>query len=378
MGVEIRACRDGELAAVTALASRVFCNDDGDMGADYPLLFAPENQDGLQLAVDRGVPVAHVGVCIRDAVILGAPLRVAGIGAVCTDPEYRGRGLASTLMEEARRYARDRGASLMLISGGRGLYHRLGYVTVGRFDRYQWTAAQLQPLRRPEIELSPYAEADLPEVAALHQREPIRFLRPAADWRKLLNAGLLMNRPSQLWLVRQEGHLAAYIGVLTPPPASSASRPAVRIHEFGGSKTALAAALPVLLDRWGLTEAILVTQAGDIEFSSVAGRHGWRPQTIPFPGTLGVIDASTLISSVGPVLAERAPAEYEIEAAGDAMTLSADGERYRIEGAGSLAALLFGGDTDEARAIPPADGRVRQLLERLFPIPLLWQGYNYV
>src|SRR5437763_11706480 len=113
MAIEIRGCRAEEMSAVAALASRVFRSDGGDMGADYPLMFASDNRDGQRIAVDRGVPVAHVGVCIRDAVLLGAPLRVASIGAVCTDPEYRGQGLASALMADAQQFARERGASLM-------------------------------------------------------------------------------------------------------------------------------------------------------------------------------------------------------------------------------------------------------------------------
>src|SRR5436305_491537 len=44
MAEEVRGCREEELGAVTALASRVFCGDGGDMGADYPRMFAPGNR----------------------------------------------------------------------------------------------------------------------------------------------------------------------------------------------------------------------------------------------------------------------------------------------------------------------------------------------
>ena len=208
-----------ELPAVTALVNRVFRRE-SDMPTEYPLMFAPENRDGLRIAVHHGVPAAHVGVCIRDALILGASVRVAGIGAVCTDPAHRGQGLASRLMEDARQYARAQGATLLLISGGRGLYHRLGYVTVGRFDRYAWTPAELQAARDPAIEVTGYRDDDLSEVVALHQREPIRFRRSASDWQKLLAARMLMNSPAELWLVRQRSETVAYLsGSVVAAPA---------------------------------------------------------------------------------------------------------------------------------------------------------------
>src|SRR5262249_37944460 len=120
MPIETRACRIEERDALLALVNRVF-DDMGDMGAAFPLLFGLENLEGLRVVTGEKGPVSHVGVCIREVVILGVRLTVASIGAVCTDPTHRGRGLASALMADARRYAQEQGASLMLISGGRNL-----------------------------------------------------------------------------------------------------------------------------------------------------------------------------------------------------------------------------------------------------------------
>ena len=140
---------------------------------------------------------------------LGARLRVACIGAVCTDPGHRGQGFASALMADARRQACASGASLMLISGGRGLYHRLGYVNVGCFERYQLGAGELHGLGNPGITLTGYREEDLPGLATLHQTEPVRFLRSAADWQQLMGAGHLMCAPTDLLGIRQDGGLVA-------------------------------------------------------------------------------------------------------------------------------------------------------------------------
>ena len=58
--------------------------------------------------------------------------------------------------------------------------------------------------------------------------------------------------------------------------------------------------------------------------------------------------------------------------------LSACGETLKLETMGQLTALVFGGDTDEAHAVPEIPPSLRPVLDAAFPLPLLWYGYNYV
>jgi GNAT superfamily N-acetyltransferase len=385
MAIETRACRDEELGALVSLANRVFMSDgQGEMGAMFPLLFCRENLEGLRVVAGPEGPVAHVGMVVRDAVLLGARIRVACIGAVCTDPGHRGRGFASALMADARRQARESGASLMLISGGRGLYHRLGYVNVGRFDRYQLGAGELHGAGNPGITLTEYREEDLPALAALHQTEPVRFLRSATDWRQLMQAGHLMCAPTDLLGIRQDGHLVAYVGVQRPRAAdtrrSDASAGMARIRELAGSRSALVDALPALLERYGGPAVDLQVQPSDVELTVQARRRGWTARTEAFTGTLGVIDPPVMMDALGPVLAERdeAAAQLRLNADQNGATFELGTEQYHVAAPGPLAALLFGGTTDEAQALPPRTGALGELLDALFPLPLLYYGYNYV
>src|SRR5205085_1329432 len=131
------------LPEVVRLANQVFRPRGGDMAAEYPLEFNVANCDQLRVIEVDGRLLSHVGLSIRDAFIGGSALRVASVGGVCTAPEHRGQGFASALMADAAQHARSCGAQLMLISGGRGLYHRLGYVTVGEFRRTSISEAGL-------------------------------------------------------------------------------------------------------------------------------------------------------------------------------------------------------------------------------------------
>jgi len=379
MQIETRACRIEERDALLALVNRVF-DDMGDMGAAFPLLFGPDNLQGLRVVLGEQGPAAHVGVCIRPALILGASLKVASIGAVCTDPAHRGRGLASALMEDARRYAREQGASLMLISGGRGLYRRLGYSDAGRFVNYQLQDSQLQGLDPQGLELSGYKEEDLPAVAALHQAEPVRFVRSASDWQRVLAAGVLMCDASDLWVIRQDGRPVAYVGVQRPSPEHSGSAASARVGELAGSRSAIAAVLPALLDRYNVPVMNLWIQHTDVEMSLSARKHGWTEQPKSFPGTVGVIDPPTLIEAVRPLLLERSTAarDLQVSATDSGATFALGTEQITVSSPGPLAALLFGAKSAAAGPQLPPGGALRRLLDAVFPLPLLWPGYNYV
>src|SRR5205085_12236425 len=121
------------------------------------------------------------------------------------------------------------GASLMLISGGRGLYHRLGYVEVGRFVVYRAPAGPL-PVG---LQIRKMEAADLDALIALHQREPVRFIRPREDWVAPPDAGMLMNEPAEIRVVEHTGQAVhgAYLGVRA---VGDGSPPAVL--EFAGSR----------------------------------------------------------------------------------------------------------------------------------------------
>lgn len=370
-------CRPDELLGLVDLANRVFrAQRPGDMAEEYPLVFELQNIENLRVARWRGRIVSHVGLCIRDASILGARLRVACIGAVATDPEHRGRGLATRLMEDARRHAVEQGASLMLISGGRDLYRRLGYIPAGFFQAYRVPAGEPEP----EFELTPLGEEDLSAIITLYQREPIRFFRPREDWHKLLAAGMLMNRPADLLVVRHRNAIVAYAGVQRPVPAQGGEAPAARVREIGGSRAALAAVLPGIARRYEVPAVDLVTWPSDAEWRSQAFARGWQWLPAAFPGTVGIIDPERFLRAIRRLVEERAGSDLRLEPAGEAgwARLVADEETTVLATMAELTALVFGSEAEEGRALAELPPTVRDRVSAVFPLPLLWYGYNYV
>lgn len=203
-GYEIGPACAEDLPEIVNLANSVFrAGPAGDMGRDYPLLFNPQNSPNLCIARRDGEIVSHVGICPRWISLDGAAIGAALIGSVATAPEHRGRGLAGALMHLAIARARSLGLALMLISGDRGVYKRLGFEEWGRFRRFFLPAAEGSDFDTERVDVA--STAALAAAMELHRREPVRFFRPRADWIRLLEVGMIVNGPGDLWLARRGG-----------------------------------------------------------------------------------------------------------------------------------------------------------------------------
>lgn len=100
--------------------------------------------------------------CIPDGEEIAAALywldceaegqKLAYIYAVATHPDYRGRGLCRTLMEDTHRLLADRGyAGAVLMPAGealRQMYGKLGYRDFGGLTEFYCTAGEAIPVRR--------------------------------------------------------------------------------------------------------------------------------------------------------------------------------------------------------------------------------------
>lgn len=98
--------------------------------------------DGALLAVMEDKIVGHVQIVLRH-IRMGkySTIRVGGIANVCTLPEYRGRGIATALLEEAHKRMRLKGipvAGLLTEPSNAAMrvYHNVGYDKVGSVTKF--------------------------------------------------------------------------------------------------------------------------------------------------------------------------------------------------------------------------------------------------
>jgi GNAT superfamily N-acetyltransferase len=390
-----RAASGPELSALIRLANEVFQGaGDFDMGSGFPTLFCGENIDNLRVVAEDGRPVSLAGYTLRDIRACGAQFRVACVGAVCTQAAHRGQGIAAAIMDDLIAAARAKGAVAILVSGGRGLYRRIGCIDAGLWRVVHVDASSRLPAL--EYAAGEWGDPDVPEMAALYQAEPVRFVRDCSEMRLLLEARSLHSRPARTWVVRAAGTVAAY---LCTSVAGTDAR-TLDALECAGSRAAVLAAVPSILAASGAERISIETSAADIEMEGLARAHGLSIETRGFHGTLLIIDPRGFLGSLQAYFdgrlstAERAGLEISFDQ-GVRFKLAA--EELRCVTPPDLAALVFGsverpaqagraggtgpqGAAGRQSATGPlgADSPLGALLGRLFPIPLPVYGLNYI
>ena len=144
----------------------------------------PPKRGGRYVLAHQGQLVSQIEIFHDQIRMYDGILRVASIGGVCTHPDYRNQGLTSHLLEYCTRKSVQEGARLMLISGARGVYTRLGNAPHGRFTYFSINPGQSSSWRPTptDLVLRRMTSADTLPVSRLYQAEPVHYIRQHADF----------------------------------------------------------------------------------------------------------------------------------------------------------------------------------------------------
>ncbi|GGL36923.1 GNAT family N-acetyltransferase [Phycicoccus endophyticus] len=158
MQLVVRPAREGELAAVGALAVEAYAAD-GQITAEHP--YAATLLDTASRARDAVLLVAVAGDAMLGTVTYvppGTPFAEVGgpdeaeVRMLAVSPSARGRGVGRLLSDECVRRARADGCAALVLSSGswmhaaHRLYERMGFVRTPERD---WSP-------RPEVDLLAY------------------------------------------------------------------------------------------------------------------------------------------------------------------------------------------------------------------------------
>jgi GNAT superfamily N-acetyltransferase len=178
------------------------------------------------IAVD-GKPVSHIRIIYNHLSIYGVRIKTASLGGVCTDPEFRGRGIATRLLDYCIDEATRAGAKLLIISGDRGLYLRAQAALAGPVwetrivHREHGDSEQALTVRAAGPD-------DAPALSRLHQAEPVRYLRSGDFFARMLRHG-----HRQPWLIESDANGRPERAELS----SRATRPSADGRVMRGIKT---------------------------------------------------------------------------------------------------------------------------------------------
>ena len=278
-------------------------------------------------------------------------------------------------MDDLVAAARQKGAVAILVSGGRGLYRRMGCVDGGLYRTV--TVARAAALPPVPGEVREWREEDVNGMAALYDCEPVRFLRGPEEFRAFLRTCRIECRPARTWVVRAPDGLAAYL--CAAEPRKDAPAHVLGIRELAGSRRAALAAIPRVLAAHGAEQALVDALAADTEMESLAAVFGLPVDPRGFQGTIRIIDGEGFTRAIEGLVRARAQAKP-----GPGLRISWDGdvvfrlgaEVFRAGGESELSVLAFG--SLERQPPLPSPGPLREALTAVFPLPLVDYGLGYV
>lgn len=182
--------------------------------------------------------VASAGVRVAQLKTMGKNLRVALIGAVATDPKYRGHGLATQLVKMALQWSRDRGAAAVFLWGSEhSLYRKLGFDLCGS----QQLVSLKDLVKGDHSEPTALKKGWAPRIFRLMQNRPLGLVLGPADER-WISAHSKNNNESNK---RSEtfGLQWYYTGTSENPTAYAAVGRGIdlegMVHEWGGEPRSL-------------------------------------------------------------------------------------------------------------------------------------------
>lgn len=363
-----RVLRMEEMTSMGRLVDAVFMSGrEGSMFRCFRQMFDRSNLSNHFVFVDDGRVVSHIGVTFRDASVGGCLIRVASIGAVATYEEYRGKGLASQLLDVTCAHAIAEGAHIMIISGDRTLYRRLGAAPVGIDYSATVSREAVLSLESPEVQVDDVTSGDLENCASEYAKRPAHFIRPASDWEWLLDSRICMGRDVHWLALRRKDTFHGYAIVSKPKEQGQGA-----LLEYAGDELGLAGVLGTIMETCGLVSLELRLMQSDTTLLDFLRRAGIGMKAVPTSGTVLLLQPQELLdrlqpwfmAKVGVERARRLVFGAEVE-----KIVASDGIQACEWDRGQAAQAIFGHPDNQ-----PLPG----LLGQALPAPSLWCGVNYV
>lgn len=384
--VEVRALQVGELAAAAALADATFRDEEQfSMAQAFPNIFSHSLREQSYGAFDDGKLVSFMGVVPTVVHVGDARLNVFSIGAVCTHPDYRGYGLASDVLAKAMAHIDRADGALMLVSGTRSLYTRIGCHLFGAVTRFVLKPTHARSLLAEAptgVVIRELEPADWLKLAALAAARPVRFEQSVWDLAALIDAeayASCIKLAHKVLVAEENGQLRGFL-VASVPYANGSKRPP-HAFEWAGDAETIRLLAAAAVDRYALTELEIPVSWFETALlerlqQPFAEKKEQQEQNL---GTVKVIQAERLLAQLRPYLRAR-DAEVSEQltvrqlANGDTVVSVADAST-QLTPQGFIS-LLF---DPEPNFGVDVDVQLQAQLKRLFPIPFPYSaGLNYV
>lgn len=364
-----RAIKPEESDAAIRLINRVFRNGAGlapTMQAEYPVLLSIENCENRRAIFDNGEPVACLNIYKANLNLFGHEICMAFIGAVATHPDYRHRGLAGNLIEDAEEKMRLEGVDVIVISGNLSIYTSRGYTFVHKYK--QFTINQSIEGNAVDVE-EVVTDAELiHKMFPLYLREPVRFYRSFNDYLGLYKGSVYEwgDTTYKSFLIKRDGYLQGSFILRI-----DISKKAGSIVEWVGDRQVVLDGIKAVYRDYGLNEISAVVSPWDEQMAhllekdglqSVPSLCGHTSKVINFERLMGKVSAyanEILDSSVtGRLSCSEQKGKFVIKLGAETVIETKDIRDINL--------LVFGNGPENAEYA----GKYSVLMKDIFPLPL--------
>lgn len=284
-----RLVRSDEFREAMTLTERCFGFDAGGLESRMPHCFDESKPERHAIVKRDGAIVSHVA-CVPVELRAGdVRVECGGIAGVATDPDHRGDGHMTRLIEFWLERLDERNVPLAELEGDRVGYGRFGWENAGREWRYLITERSfaLEPAGTDRVRQY-RAPEDLDAIESIHEHERYRVSRDRRRYERLFDQ-------RDLETLVFEGDRPAYLAYREDDPTA--------IIEFGGSREGVTALVTAVLASTESGELAVFTHPHHpltALFREVAA--DWRIQP---HRKLNVLDLPEILEAYEPLLADR-------------------------------------------------------------------------
>jgi predicted N-acetyltransferase YhbS len=378
---EFRFANKEELKQAAALSDSVFRDSEQtSMGAAFPQIFSAGLNQSIA-AFEDGKLVAFMGLVPNIINIGHSQLQIHCLGSVCTDPEYRGKGHASLMLEQIYAFIKQAGSCLLLVSGDRTLYTRTGCRKFGAIKHYSITANDaeifLQGNKDNSISFRLFETKDAFPLYQLRKNSRVNYEESLFGIGQLIDNGAIASISklnNKVYVAELDGKIIASVIVAVQVNLVSEAEPF--IVEWNGVASVAVSLIAYVMQQLSLTKINLYSPWHEadmheaLEGVSFTANHN--------AGTVKITDSKKLWDQLLPHLIEKnssAARVVELLESEDPETicLSVLSNVIRIS-YDEFVALLFNPDANVPSLKP-----FKSVLDRLFPIAFPYTaGIHYI
>jgi GNAT superfamily N-acetyltransferase len=371
--MELRLVTKQDMEQAVKLSDFIFRDQEhSSMGDAFPFIFDPGISHSYG-AFDGERLVSFMGLVPAVIRVGAARLHVFQLGSVCTHPDYRGQGIAKSLLKLCKQHAEAAGASLLFISGDIPLYTRAHCYPFGQAHSFTIDAAAAERFKLEGLLIRSMELTDLPAIQQMASLRAVAFEQSVTDLQQLIHAGAFASifkfKHRVLVSVNSSGEPEAFV-VIGAPDIYEVKRNPIAL-EWGGPADQVAALL---------AEAI-----GTMELSQLDLNVGWQEEKLielfqeaglsmtikSNSGTVYIVNSKQLLKQAEPFFNQAGDAAQWVRA----LTLNEDGtyvldmpQREIPLTPEELVAFLFNPTAPQSAAFP-----------NYSPIPLPYlSGLNYI